>query len=76
MDDVAPNARIVVAMSGGVDSSTAAALMVESGYDVVGVTLQLYDHGEAIGRKGGCCAGRIYMMPALSLRLWESLITS
>ena len=58
MDDVAPNARIVVAMSGGVDSSTAAALMVESGYDVVGVTLQLYDHGEAIGRKGGCCAGQ------------------
>jgi len=50
--------RIVVAMSGGVDSSTTAALMVEAGYDVVGVTLQLYDHGEAVQRKGACCAGQ------------------
>ena len=58
MDNVAPGARVVVAMSGGVDSSTAAALMVDAGYDVVGVTLQLYDHGEAIGRKGACCAGQ------------------
>ena len=58
MDNVALGARVVVAMSGGVDSSTVAALMVDAGYDVVGVTLQLYDHGEAIGRKGACCAGQ------------------
>lgn len=50
--------RIVVAMSGGVDSSVAAALLVRAGYDVVGVTLQLYDHGSATGRKGSCCAGQ------------------
>ncbi|TKD51969.1 tRNA 2-thiouridine(34) synthase MnmA [Sphingomonas baiyangensis] len=50
--------RIVVAMSGGVDSSVVAALAVESGAEVVGVTLQLYDHGEAVGRAGSCCAGR------------------
>jgi tRNA-specific 2-thiouridylase len=50
--------RIVVAMSGGVDSSVAAALLVEQGHEVVGVTLQLYDHGAAIGRKGACCAGQ------------------
>lgn len=50
--------RIVVAMSGGVDSSVAAALMAEEGYDVVGITLQLYDHGAAVGRKGACCAGQ------------------
>ena len=50
--------RIVVAMSGGVDSSVTAALMVEAGYDVVGVTLQLYDHGEAVQKKGACCAGQ------------------
>ncbi len=49
--------RIVVAMSGGVDSSVTAALYKEQGYDVVGVTLQLYDHGAAVGRKGACCAG-------------------
>lgn len=58
MDRVEPGARVVVAMSGGVDSSTAAALMAEAGYEVVGVTLQLYDHGEATGRKGACCAGQ------------------
>jgi len=50
--------RIVVAMSGGVDSSVTAALLAEAGYDVVGVTLQLYDHGSAVGRKGACCAGQ------------------
>ena len=50
--------RVVVAMSGGVDSSVVAALMKAEGYDIVGVTLQLYDHGEAVGRKGACCAGQ------------------
>lgn len=50
--------RVVVAMSGGVDSSVTAALLAEAGYDVVGITLQLYDHGAAIHRKGACCAGR------------------
>jgi tRNA-uridine 2-sulfurtransferase len=50
--------RIVVAMSGGVDSSVAAALLHEQGYDIVGITLQLYDHGAATGRKGACCAGQ------------------
>ena len=57
--DKAPeDTRIVVAMSGGVDSSTAAALMVEQGFDVIGITLQLYDHGQAIQRPGACCAGQ------------------
>jgi tRNA-specific 2-thiouridylase len=50
--------RIVVAMSGGVDSSTVAALLAAEGHEVVGVTLQLYDHGAATGRKGACCAGQ------------------
>jgi tRNA-specific 2-thiouridylase len=50
--------RIVAAMSGGVDSSVTAALLAEAGYDVVGVTLQLYDHGQASARKGACCAGQ------------------
>jgi tRNA-uridine 2-sulfurtransferase len=50
--------RVVVAMSGGVDSSVTAALLADAGYDVVGITLQLYDHGAASHRKGACCAGR------------------
>ena len=49
--------RVVVAMSGGVDSSVVAAMLAEQGYDVVGVTLQLYDHGAALAKKGACCAG-------------------
>ncbi len=54
----AAETRVVVAMSGGVDSSVTAALLAEEGYDVVGITLQLYDHGAAVGRKGACCAGQ------------------
>jgi tRNA-specific 2-thiouridylase len=51
-------ARIVVAMSGGVDSSVTAALAAQTGAEVIGVTLQLYDHGEAVRRSGSCCAGQ------------------
>lgn len=53
-----PARRIVVAMSGGVDSSVVAALAHRTGAETIGVTLQLYDHGEAVGRAGSCCAGR------------------
>ena len=54
----ARDARIVVAMSGGVDSSVVAALAARTGAEVIGVTLQLYDHGEAVKRSGSCCAGQ------------------
>ncbi|HEY6662707.1 MAG TPA: tRNA 2-thiouridine(34) synthase MnmA [Sphingomicrobium sp.] len=54
----ARDARIVVAMSGGVDSSVTAALAAQTGAEVIGVTLQLYDHGEAVRRSGACCAGQ------------------
>src|SRR3979411_397392 len=50
--------RVVLAMSGAVDSSATAALLKSEGYDVVGITLQLYDHGAATHRKGACCAGQ------------------
>ncbi|HTK83780.1 MAG TPA: asparagine synthase-related protein, partial [Patescibacteria group bacterium] len=50
--------RVVVAMSGGVDSSVVAALLHEEGYQVVGVTLQLYDFGATLAKKGACCAGQ------------------
>jgi len=63
-------ARIVVAMSGGVDSSVVAALAARSGAEVIGVTLQLYDHGEAAGRTRTCCAGQdIYDAKAVAERL-------
>src|SRR5436305_5282750 len=62
--------RVVVAMSGGVDGSVTAALLAEQGYDVVGITLQLYDHGAALGRKGACCAGQdIHDAGAVAARL-------
>jgi tRNA-specific 2-thiouridylase len=66
----AKQARIVVAMSGGVDSSVTAALAAQTGAEVIGVTLQLYDHGEAVRRSGGCCAGQdIYDAKTVADRL-------
>jgi len=70
LDRPVRGARIVVAMSGGVDSSVVAALAARSGAEVIGVTLQLYDHGEAVGRSKTCCAGQdIYDAKAVAGRL-------
>jgi tRNA-specific 2-thiouridylase len=67
---LAEQARIVVAMSGGVDSSVTAALAARTGAEVVGVTLQLYDHGQAVRRSGACCAGQdIYDAKQVAERL-------
>ncbi|MCB1491971.1 MAG: 7-cyano-7-deazaguanine synthase, partial [Rhodobiaceae bacterium] len=56
LDKPAAQTRVVVAMSGGVDSSVVAVMLHAAGYEVIGLTLQLYDHGAATHRKGACCA--------------------
>jgi tRNA-specific 2-thiouridylase len=58
IDKAPKDTKVVVAMSGGVDSSTVAAMLHQAGYDVIGVTLQLYDYGITVGKKGACCAGQ------------------
>lgn len=58
LDKAPADCRVVVAMSGGVDSSAVAALLHDEGYEVIGITLQLYDHGAAVSKKGACCAGQ------------------
>ena len=58
LDKAPGDTRVVVAMSGGVDSSVTAAMLADEGYNVVGITLQLYDHGTAIEKRGACCAGQ------------------
>ena len=69
-DKPASQTRVVVAMSGGVDSSVVAAMLHEHGYEVIGITLQLYDHGVAIQKKGACCAGQdIYDARAVAERI-------
>ncbi len=67
--------RVVVAMSGGVDSSAVAAELAAQGYDVVGVTLQLYDHGAALAKKGAAARAATSMMPAAWPRKWAFPIT-
>ncbi len=58
IDKAPADTRVVVAMSGGVDSSVVAAMLADEGYEVIGITLQLYDHGAALAKKGACCAGQ------------------
>jgi tRNA-uridine 2-sulfurtransferase len=70
LDRPPADCRVVVAMSGGVDSACTAALLVEAGFEVIGITLQLYDHGAALGKKGACCAGQdIHDARGAALRL-------